>query len=145
MKVYKYLYGLWTAVIIYSLFSFTNGPKGLSAYNQLLAERELQLANISELQYNNEELEKVKDSLLYDSETLLVYARQLGYSSADEHFIRITGLQSMQNIPTVAGNVYFARKPDFVPDITIKLTAFIASLLFFAFFFVMELIETKVH
>jgi cell division protein FtsB len=145
MKVYKYLFGLWTAVVIYSFFSFTSGPKGLSAYNQLLAERELQFANIAELQYNNEELEKIKDSLLYDSEALLVYARRLGYSSEDEHFIRIAGLQSAQNIPTVAGNVYSAREPDFVTDRTIKLTAFFAGLLFFAFFFVMELIDTKVR
>jgi cell division protein FtsB len=143
MKVYKYLFGLWTAVVIYSLFSFTSGPKGLSAYNQLLAERELQFANMAELQNNNEELEKIKDSLLYDSETLLVYARQLGYSGENEHFIRIADLQSAQNIPTAVGNVYSAREPDFVPDRTIKLTAFFASLLFFAFFFVMELIDTK--
>jgi cell division protein FtsB len=145
MKVYKYLYGIWTAVVIYSLFSFTSGPKGLSAYNQLLAERELVFANMGELQYYNEELEKVKDSLLYDSDTLHIYARQLGYSSEDERFVRIVGMQSVQNIPTMAGNVYFAKEPDFIPDITIKLTAFFAGLLFFAFFFVMELIETKVR
>jgi cell division protein FtsB len=145
MKVYKYLYGLWTAVVIYSLFSFASGPKGLSAYNQLLAERELELAKMGELEYYNEELEKVKNSLLHDSETLTVYARQLGYGSEDEHFIRIAGMQGGQNIPIAAGNVYFAREPDFIPDRTIKLTAFIAGLLFFAFFFVMELIETKVR
>jgi cell division protein FtsB len=145
MKVCKYLYGIWTAVVIYSLFSFTSGPKGLSAYNQLLSERELQFANMKELQYYNEELEKEKNSLLHDSETLMVYARQLGYGSEDELFVRIAGLQSAQNIPTAAGNVYFASEPDFISDRTIKLTAFCAGLLFFAFFFVMELIDTKVH
>jgi cell division protein FtsB len=145
MKVCKYLYGIWTAVVIYSLFSFASGPKGLSAYNQLSTERELQFANIGELQYYNEELEKVKNSLLHDPETLLVFARQLGYSSEDERFVRIVGLRGDQNLPTMAGNVYFAKEPDFIPDKTIKLTAFIAGLLFFAFFFVMELIETKVR
>ncbi|MDR2953120.1 MAG: septum formation initiator family protein [Treponema sp.] len=143
MKACKYLYGIWTAVFIYSLFSFASGPKGLSSYNQLLSERELQLANLADLEFYNEELEKVKNSLLHDPDTLKIYARQLGYGGEDERFVRIVGLEETPVIPTMAGNVYFAKEPKFVPDKTIKLTAFFTSLLFFAFFVVLELIETK--
>ena len=58
MKVFKYLVGLWAVIAVYSLFSIFYGPKGISAYNQLLAEQERQIANLHELGAINEELEK---------------------------------------------------------------------------------------
>jgi len=143
MKIFKYLLSFWTTVAVYSVFTFFYGQGGLSAYNQLLSERELQIANIKELWVTNEELEKTKNNLLYDYDTLLVYSRQMGYGHEDERFVRIVGLGNSMSAPAVAGKVYKPKNPDFVPDKNIKITALCAGLLVFAFLFMLEVIETK--
>jgi cell division protein FtsB len=139
MRVFKYLAGLWTAVVVYALFSFFSGPNGLSAYNQLLAEHARQQANLQALRTVNEELEKNKNSLLYDKDTLLAYARQLGYGQEDERYFRIVGLGGINTSQISAGNVYFAAAVDFLSDNSIKIIALCAGFVVFAFFFVLEL------
>ena len=143
MRFLKFLISVWSAILVYALFSFLSGPKGLFAYNQLLYEKAQQLNNINELGFINEELEKVKSNLLFDTDTQLVYARQLGYAQEDERFIRIVGLGTTKTTPGISGNVYTIKEPDFLADRIIKITALIIGLLLFAFLFVMELIETK--
>jgi len=145
MRLFKYLIGVWTAIAVYAFFSFFSGPKGVSAYNQLLSERDRQWANIAELGSINEELEKSKNNLLYDHDTILVNARQMGYGYEDERFIRIVGLANLKPSPVMTGNVYITHIPDYLSDKTIKIAALCAGLLIFAFFFSLELIETKVR
>jgi len=141
MSVFKYLLALWTAVAVYTLFSFFNGPSGMAAYNYLLSERELQWANIKELGVINENLEKTKNNLLYDYDTLLVHAHQMGYAYEDERFIRIVGLKNENNASFITGKVYAAQNPEFISDKNIKIAALCAGLLVFAFFFMLELIK----
>jgi len=145
MRIFKYLIGIWTAIAVYTFFSFFSGPKGLSAYNQLLYEREQQWANINELGIINEELEKTKNNLLFDQDTLMVYARQMGYGQENERFIRIVGLGTIKNTPTTVGNLYIIKDPDYLSDKTIKIVALCAGLLIFSFFFMLDLIETRVR
>jgi len=141
MSIFKYLLALWTAVAVYTLFSFFNGPSGMTAYNYLLSERELQWANIKELGIINEDLEKTKNNLLYDYDTLLVHAHQMGYAYEDERFIRIVGLKNENNASLMTGKVYVAQNPDFISDRNIKIAALCAGLLVFAFIFMLELIN----
>jgi cell division protein FtsB len=143
MRIFKYLIGIWTAVAVYTLFSFLCGPRGLSAYNQLLTEREHQWANIAELGNINEELEKNKNNLIYDSDTLLVHARQLGYGQEDERFIRIVGLGAVKNTAAEIGKVYVIKEPDFISDKTIKIASLCVGLLIFSFLLMLEIIETR--
>jgi cell division protein FtsB len=143
MRVFKYLIGLWTVVAVYALFSFLSGPKGLSAYNQLLAERNRQWANMRSLGALNETLDKSRNSLLYDQEAISVYARRLGYGRENERFVRIVGLGGDQNQYTSAGQVYFAADSDFISDKTIKITALCAGLAVFAFLLVLELLGER--
>jgi cell division protein FtsB len=143
MRISKYIIGVWTAIAVYSVFSFFCGPKGLSAYNQLLFEREQQWANIKELGIINEELEKERNNLLYDQDTLLVHARQLGYGYEDERFIRIVGLGNIKNTPAITGNMYTVKDPDYISDKTIKIAALCAGLLVFTFLFMLEIITNN--
>jgi len=143
MRIFKYLIGIWTAIAVYALFSFMGGPKGLSSYNYLLAEREQQWSNIRELGVINEELEKTRNNLLYDHDTLLVHARQMGYGYDDERFVRIVGLGNLKTTPAVTGNIYTAQLPDYFSDRIIKIAAALAGLFIFAFLFVMEMIESR--
>jgi len=143
MRISKYLAGVWIAVAVYTVFSFLGGPKGMSAYNYLLNEREHQWANLRSLGTLNEELEKTKNSLLFDDDTMLVYARQMGFGQEDERFVRIVGLNNNKNNPTTAGYVYIAQKPDYIPDLSIKIAALIAGFLIFTFLLMLETIEKR--
>jgi cell division protein FtsB len=143
MKIFKYFLALWTSIAVYTIFTFFYGQGGLSAYNQLLSEREQQMTNIKDLWVLNEELEKTKNNLLYDYDTLLVYARQMGYGYEDERFVRIVGLGNTKNSQVAAGKIYKLKVPDFIPDKNIKITALCAGLLVFAFMFMLEIIETR--
>ncbi|MDR0464155.1 MAG: septum formation initiator family protein [Treponema sp.] len=143
MRVLKYLLGIWAAIAIYTLFSFLGGPRGISAYNYLLAERDRQFGNIHELGILNEELEKTRNNLLYDQDTLMIHARQMGYGQEDERFVRIVGLGTVKNTPATAGSVYLAQTPNFISDRSIKIAALCIGILIFAFFFMLEIIEKR--
>jgi cell division protein FtsB len=143
MRVFKYLIGIWTAIAVYTLFSFLGGSSGLSAYNYLLAERERQFENIRKLENINDELERTRFNLQYDEDTLLVHARLMGYGQEDERFIRIVGLGNMKTDPMVAGNVYVTSNPEFISDKSIKIAALCAGLLVFVFLFMLEIIESR--
>jgi len=143
MRIFKYLIGLWTALAVYALFSFLSGPKGLAAYNYFLGERERQWENINELEIINEDLENTRNSLLYDDDTLMVHARQMGYGEEDERFVRIVGLGNIKIAPAATGTVYIAHDTEFISDKSIKIAALCAGLLIFAFFLMLDLIESK--
>jgi cell division protein FtsB len=141
MRVGKYLLGLWIAAAVYTFFSVLSGPKGVSAYGELLTERERQWNNLKNLGAVNEELEKTKNSLLYDKDTLAVYARQLGYGEENERFIRIVGLGGSKIPHAAAGQVDFAASPDQVPANTIKIAALCAGLAVCILFLVLDLLS----
>jgi len=143
MRIKKYLFGLWAVVAVYAIFSFLAGPKGLSSYNYLLNEREYQWEHIRELGALNEELERTRNNLIYDYDTILVHARQLGYGRDDERFIRIVGLGNQNPVPTTPGTIYTAQKPNFISDLSIKITALCIGLLVFIFLLMLEIIDKR--
>ncbi|MDR0623776.1 MAG: septum formation initiator family protein [Treponema sp.] len=141
MRAFKYLIALWTAVAVYGVFSALTGAIGFSAYQQLLADREKQWANMEKLRLINGELENTKNSLMYDRDTLAVYARDLGYGKKDERFIRIVGLGGVKNPHTSAGQILMAGKPDFIPDRTLKIAALCAGLAVFVLLLIFDIIR----
>jgi cell division protein FtsB len=143
MRIFKYLFAVWTAIAVYILFSFLGGPRGIPAYNYLLSEKEQQLNNIKELEIINDELERTKNNLLYDYDTLLVYAHQMGYAYDDERFVRIVGLGNIKNNPAVTGKVYIAQYPYFITDKNIKIAALCAGILVFVFLLIFDLIDSR--
>jgi cell division protein FtsB len=123
MRALKYLISLWIALAVYSLLSIFFGPSGLSAYDQLSLERDRQRANMENLQLINRELEGAKDALLYDSDAIAVYARELGYGTENERFVRIVGLGSSKTQQISAGQTALARQPGYITDQNIRLIA----------------------
>jgi len=143
MRISKYLIGIWTAIVVYTIFSFLGGHTGLSSYNYLLSERERQWENIRKLENINEELERTRFNLQYDQDTILVHARYIGYGQADERFIRIVGLGNTEAAPLTAGNIYITSNPEYISDKNIKIAALCAGLVIFAFLFMLEIIDSK--
>jgi cell division protein FtsB len=124
MKMTKYLFSLWAGVLIYASLFLISGAKGFSAHRQLENEQKKQEANIEYLKSINRELEETMNSLLYDKDTLAVYAREQGYASSRERFIRIVGLGVSQEVKTFPGRVIAVAEPQYIPDMTIIMIAF---------------------
>ena len=128
MKALKYLFAFWVGVLIYASLSIGFGASGISAYRQLEQERGKQEENINNLKLINRELEDAMNSLLYDKDTLTIYAREQGYASGQEKFIRIVGLGTNQKIRTSAGDLVFAAEPQYTPDRTLRIISFCSGL-----------------
>ena len=143
MRAFNYLIALWTAIAVYGLLSLLTGAIGLSAYQQLQADRDKQWANMKALRLINENLESTKNSLLYDQDTLTVHARELGYGKKNERFIRIVGLGGGENPHTGAGQVLRAGKPDFIPDRTLKIAALCMGLAVFALLLIVDITRNR--
>jgi cell division protein FtsB len=139
MGIRKYLFALWVAIAVYTLSSVLTGASGLSAYKQLAAERDKQRANIEALQSLNLELEGTTDALKYDSDTIRVYARELGYGGPQERFVRIAGLSGVKKQRMTAGQVTVPQKPGSIPDQTLQIYSICAG---FAVFLLLCLYES---
>ena len=146
MKAVKYLFAFWTGIFIYALLSVIFGAKGLSAYRQLEIEQKRQEANIENLKMINRELEDTMNSLLYDKDTLAVFAREQGYASRQERFIRIVGLGRNHSSKTSAGELVVAAEPQYIPDRTLRIIAFCSGITIFlciAFFDFMKFLKLR--
>ena len=119
----KYLFALWAGILIYTSLTVLFGAKGISAHRQLEIEQRKQEANIESLMIINQELENAMNSLLYDKDTLAVYARELGYASLPERFVRVVGLALNQKNRTYAGDIVVTMPPQYTPDQTIRIIA----------------------
>jgi cell division protein FtsB len=127
-KTLKYLAALWVSITIYSLSSFFSGNMGLAAYDELRAELSRQQANIAALRQINGELGSVKDALLYDEDTIALYARELGYGRTEESFMRIVGLDEKMKARIETGELIPIVKQPHNPDMVLKIIACSAGL-----------------
>jgi cell division protein FtsB len=140
----KYFAALWFAVVFYSVSSLFMGAAGFSAYRQLNAEKEKQIANLRRLEAINEEISGRKEALIYDNDTIGIYARELGYGSGKERFIRIAGLNGKAKTRISAGEPLLPVPPDYIDDKTLRIASValaFAMLLSFAVVDIMRLVK----
>jgi cell division protein FtsB len=128
MRFLKYLIAVWTTLAVYTVAAFFTGSTGIIAFKQLSAERDKQQANIEALRNLNQELEGNLNSLKYDSDTIAIYARELGYGEQDENFVRIVGLGGARKQRTTAGQITIPRSPGYIPDKILWFAAFCAGI-----------------
>jgi cell division protein FtsB len=128
MRFLKYLIAVWTTLAVYTAASFFMGSTGIIALKQLSAERDKQRANIEALQNLNRELEGNLNSLKYDSDTIAIYARDLGYGGPEENFVRIAGLGGARKQRATAGQITVPRTSEYIPDRSLWFAAFCAGI-----------------
>ncbi|MDR2486077.1 MAG: septum formation initiator family protein [Treponema sp.] len=145
MNRIKYLLPLWVGVVIYTLFSVLKGPIGISAYNQLKIEQEKLQANMDSLQLINKELENTKDSLMYDKDTIAVYARELGYRSRNERFVRIVGFDGTKKQRAEPGRLAVSVQPEYISDCAIKICAFCIALGTFLCILIPDILQKRTN
>jgi len=137
----KYLFSLWTGVLIYASLFMLSGAKGYSALRQLENEQKKQEANIEYLKSINQELEDTMNALLYDKDTLAVYAREQGYASPQEKFMRIVGLGVNQKNKTFPGKAIAVAEPQYVQDNIIMMIAFCSGASIFLCMVVFDILK----
>ena len=123
MRLEKYLFAVWAGVLIYSMLTLFFGAKGVYAQYQLEKEYKKQEENIEALGLINQKLKNFVNLLRFDEDTLLVYAREQGYASSQERFVRIVGLGVNQQNVTNPGTVVVAAEPQYTQN---WISAFIA-------------------
>jgi len=127
MRSAKYLFAVWTGVLIYVLLTVFLGAKGVYAQSQLEKEYKKQEENMGTLGLINRKLKDLVNSLMTDEDTLLVYAREQGYASPQERFVRIVGLGVNQQNITNPGTVVVAAEPQYTPNWIFTVIAFCAG------------------
>jgi len=138
MRFVQYMLVPWMAVVVYTFFSFFLGQNGLYARKHLEAERQRLVENQKTLEQTQQDFLKTKENLMYDGDMLSVYARQLGYGTEDEQFIRIKGLSVAINPPMPVGQSLYAVSPEFVSDTVIKVISMCFALAVLVFFLIKE-------
>ena len=132
----RYVLVPWTALLVYSVFSFFLGQNGLYARRHLEAEYLRLLENRNSLEATNRSYLRTKENLLNDNDALSVYARQLGFGHAGEEFIRIMGLSVAANVNLPSGQVLYAMGAYYVPNLTIKIISLVFGAAVLVFFLI---------
>jgi cell division protein FtsB len=143
MKALKYLIPIWVSIVVYSSLSLFSGAIGISAYKQLLWEKDKQKQNLEILQKVNRELEGDAEALLYDSDTIAAYARELGYGKSEERFVRIVGLLGRKKQNHDPGQIIKAAKPVFMAESDIRFISLVCGLGILGCILVIELLRTR--
>jgi cell division protein FtsB len=133
MRILKYLFPVWCGIILYSAMSICVGNTGRRPYSELLEEKNRQIQNMEELQNLNNELQGMRDSLKYDSDTISVYARELGFGSEDEKFMRIVGDSNVRRQQIISGDTLRVTEPLAIADSTLRLISVATAIVIFLF------------
>jgi cell division protein FtsB len=141
MRTLKYVMPLWTGIVIYSVTVITLGKTGLRSYDDLSRERDKQRLNLEKLSDIQESLSGIRDALKYDGDTIAVYARDLGFGSEDERFIRIVGLNSVHFPQIHEGEIVQVETGEFIDDKTLRVIAVCAAGALFLFLLFTDLLK----
>ncbi|MDR1176444.1 MAG: septum formation initiator family protein [Treponema sp.] len=143
MRACKYLIVPWTVIAVYTLSSLLTGAMGFSSFRQLENEKYRQEKNMERLRLINSDLKNATDSLLYDKDTLGVYARGLGYGKPGEVYLRIVGLGGLKKTKTEAGELVLAKNPEYIGDTVLKLAALLSGALLFAILLFFDVLSIR--
>jgi cell division protein FtsB len=141
MRAVKYLLALWVSVAVYVGMCILAGAQGISAYDELLEEQKKLETNMEDLRRINMELENQRNALLYDQDTIRVYARDLGLGERNEKFVRIVGLGQARKAPPHPGDVLYAGKSRSMDNRTIRLISLFAALAVFIAFLIQDALD----
>jgi cell division protein FtsB len=145
MRAIKYLLVLWVFSAVYAGMSIAAGAQGIFAYDELLEEKKKQEANMETLRRINIELESRRNALVYDPDTIRVYARDLGLGERDEKFIRIVGLRPAGKALLLPGEVVTAEKPRSMDNKTIGLIAIFTALAVLIAFAIQDMLDLNLQ
>jgi cell division protein FtsB len=136
VSVFKCFSALWVSILVYSFLSAFFGASSFSSVEAVFAEKDRLVENLEDLRMINQELSGSLAALQYDSDTIAVYARELGYGTRNERFVRIVGVPAAAKKSLSAGRQILPVFPQFVPDKTIHIISLAAGLITLLLLFV---------
>jgi cell division protein FtsB len=131
MKSLKLLLPIWCALTFYAILSLLTGHGGVSAYKELLSDRNNLSENVNAINNSNAKLRALLESLQSDKETIAFYAREQGFGTTDERFFRIVGLSPSQRQIFEKPAVLYFREPEHFEDKYLRLGAISVAIFMF--------------
>ena len=128
MDIKKLFIAICASLVTYALSSALLGQSGFFAMKELKHERDRLSANMGKLRVINSELKDTLDALRSDTDSIAVHAREIGYASEGERFLRIEGLAPGARRPAPVGNLLSAQTPSFIPDYILRIAAFLTGI-----------------
>lgn len=83
-----------------------------------------------QLQKQNDYLKNIKESLLFDDDVVLSYAKKIGFVGENEKIIKINGLKLTNNVPLEVEKPYFKTMPSYIDEKICKISGFVVFLVF---------------
>jgi cell division protein FtsB len=123
MQSLKLLLPIWCALTFYAILSLLAGYGGVSAYHELLSDKNKLSENVNMIINSNAQLTTLLESLQSDKETIAFYAREQGFGSSDERFFRIVGLSPSQRRTFDTPTAFFFHQPEYFYDKYLRLGA----------------------
>jgi len=128
MDTKKLFTALFASLVTYAVSSALFGQSGFFATKELRQERDRLALNMEKLRGINSELKDTLDALRSDTDTIAVQAREIGYASEGEHFLRIEGLAPGASRPAPVGDLLSVRTPSFIPDLIIRIVSLLTGI-----------------
>lgn len=143
MRYLRIVLPLFFGTLVYSLLSFSAGPKGIWPFSQLEQEYIRINQNLENLQSLNATLDAQLANLTSDPDTISVYAHELGYIHEGEKLIKLAGFTGGIKRTLISGSALEVRIPKYLPEWICKITGILFG--FLSFFFVDQLSRKYTH
>jgi hypothetical protein len=130
----KFSASAWFIFGLYTMLTLTVGQNGKFAYEKFQLEHNKVVENLNNIKTRNVELNNIgimlgskeldgRNAIPADPETIKIMAREIGYGSPQDHFIRIAGRGTSPKLYMDPGEPLYAFRPNGVPDYILIVTA----------------------
>ncbi len=140
MKYLRIVLPLFIGTLLYTLLGLSAGPMGQWRYSRLGMEKERLVRNYEKLQDIHTTLESRLANLSSDTDTITVYAHELGYIHEGEQLIKLAGFNGGIDRNLVPGTALVSIKPDFLPEWICKLIGILFGVIAF---FALDMMRKK--
>lgn len=130
MKRLHFLLSIVLGIFVYVLLSFVCGKNGVLAQHYMQEQFEILSLKERQLQKQNDYLKNIKESLLFDDDVVLSYAKKIGFVGENEKIIKINGLKLTNNVPLEVEKPYFKTMPSYIDEKICKISGFVVFLVF---------------
>lgn len=134
MKIYlKAVFPIFITAFVYAVLTVFFGPKGLQAEKFMKNQRDSLVTHVNALNKINNELDDIIRNLTYDSNTIAIYANELGYINANEGIIKLVNFTPNSGNKLHPGTSLEIQQPKFLSDYFCKTIACSAGLIILLF------------
>lgn len=144
MERFRLLASFFVGTFFYTVMAFVGGSDGIWAMRQLQEQKQSLSAHTASIEKTNDELSLEKIALQKDLDVIASYAKKLGYVSAGEKLVKISGLASRETHIFDPGTVLRHHEVKFIPEWLCKSSAMTITVLIYFVLFLIDLQNGRV-